>query len=127
MVVFLAALIHCLAVDVQVHLQGLTALRYISAAYFAFEALMVNELSGGVIDCSGGIDSRLVNTLTEGFSTMPGLYKKTISHSKQPQARWGVVMQCTASKILSQQYNSGHMVLVNRPAGLFLPMVPQQQ
>jgi hypothetical protein len=52
----------------QVHLQEATALRYISASYFAFEGLMVNQYEGNMVDCSTGFGAGLVNAATKGFT-----------------------------------------------------------
>lgn len=67
------------------YLQGLTYLRYLSAAYFALEALMVNEMSARVLDCSAGLGSELVETVTTGFANASAFQKAAINQLKDPQ------------------------------------------
>jgi hypothetical protein len=71
----------------QVHLQGITLLRYISAAYFAFEALMVNQFKGSIVDCSSGVDAGLVSTAAQGFPNMNGVQRGIFNQLAQPQPR----------------------------------------
>lgn len=69
----------------QVHLQRITGLRYISAAYFAFEALMVNQFKGNTTDCSSGFDGGLIETAAKGFPNMSAFQKAIVKQMVQPQ------------------------------------------
>jgi hypothetical protein len=70
----------------QVHLQNITGLQFISAAYFAFEALMVNQLKGSTTDCSNGLDAGLVKSAAEGFPNMSTVQGAVVNQLAQPQA-----------------------------------------
>ena len=65
--------------------QWLTQLRYISAFYFSIEALMQNELRGGTVDCSKGLNNDQVDMLTSGVGNMTSLQKAVLNQLKQPQ------------------------------------------
>lgn len=69
----------------QVYMQWLTQLRYVSASYFALEALNVNELQGDVANCSQGVDQALVNTLTAALVNATDMQKAALANLKQPQ------------------------------------------
>lgn len=69
----------------QVWMHWLTQLRYISAAYFALEALVLNEFTGQTSDCSKGLEARLVDMLKAGLSSATPLQLTMLERMKQPQ------------------------------------------
>jgi len=75
----------CCAWLVQVYNQWLTQLRYISAFYFAIEALMQNEMRGGVVDCSNGMNQDQVDMLTAGVANLSRMQKAVLNQLKAPQ------------------------------------------
>lgn len=66
-------------------IQWLTQLRYISATYFALEALMTNEFKGGLLDCSKGLDSSQVQMLSSGLLGASVYQKAVIQQLARPQ------------------------------------------
>lgn len=66
-------------------MQWLTQLRYISAAYFSLEALVLNEFSGRVADCSKGLESGLVDMLQAGLSSATPMQRTILNRLKEPQ------------------------------------------
>lgn len=69
----------------QVYMQWLTQLRYVSAAYFSLEALVQNEFSGRVNDCSKGLESGLVDMLQAGLMNASPMQKVVLGRMKEPQ------------------------------------------
>lgn len=63
----------------------LTQLRYISAAYFALEALVQNEFNGRTSDCSGGLEAGLVDMLLAGLSNATPMQRTVLNRMKEPQ------------------------------------------
>lgn len=69
----------------QVYMQWLTQLRYISAAYFALEALVQNEFTGRISDCSRGLESGLVDMLQAGLANATPVQRTVLNRMKEPQ------------------------------------------
>lgn len=69
----------------QVYLRDVTALRYISAAYFAFEGLMVNQFEGSTVDCSSGLGAGLLDDAAKGFPNMSTFQRGVLNQLAQPQ------------------------------------------
>jgi hypothetical protein len=69
----------------QVWMQWITQLRYISASYFAIEALVQNEFRGTTMDCEAGLGAGLVDPLTAGLNNTSPLQLAVLNQLKQPQ------------------------------------------
>jgi hypothetical protein len=69
----------------QVYMQWLTQLRYISAAYFSLEALVQNEFTGRVNDCSAGLEGGLVDMLQAGLTNATPMQRTVLNRMKEPQ------------------------------------------
>lgn len=63
----------------------LTQLRYISAVYFGFEALVLNEFSGVTLDCSNGMGEEYMNFVLTAFPRMTAAQKQILGRMSQPQ------------------------------------------
>jgi hypothetical protein len=63
----------------------LTQLRYISAVYFGFEALVLNEFSGVTLDCSQGMGPDYMNFVLTAFPRLTSAQKGILERMSQPQ------------------------------------------
>ncbi|GBF96283.1 ABC transporter G family [Raphidocelis subcapitata] len=59
----------------EVLLNWITGGRYLSATYFAFEALLVNEFRGAFLSCANGLSATEVNFLLGAFPNTPETQK----------------------------------------------------
>lgn len=69
----------------QVSLYGITTLRYISAAYFALEALVINEFGGTQISCETGLDSGTRVLLDNLFTSASAGQRAALRQMEKPQ------------------------------------------
>lgn len=64
---------------------GITMLRYISAAYFALEALVINEFSGTQMSCASGMDSGTRVLLDNLFTSASPAQRAALRQMERPQ------------------------------------------
>jgi hypothetical protein len=62
----------------KVLLRWITAGRYLSATYFAFEALLVNEFRGAFLSCAQGLSPTEVNFLLGAFPNTPDAQRNQV-------------------------------------------------
>lgn len=60
-------------------------LRHISVAYFALEALIVNEFSGAQMSCEAGMDSGTRTLLQNLFTNASAVQRATLRQMEKPQ------------------------------------------
>jgi hypothetical protein len=66
-------------------MQWATQLRWVTASYYALEALMVNQYTGLLLDCSGGLPAEQVDTVTGSLVNATPFQQAMLQHLKQPQ------------------------------------------
>lgn len=69
----------------QVWMTWMTQLRFISAAYFALEALAQNAFRGNVMDCSDNLADGFLDSVASGLRNASQLQLAVINQLKQPQ------------------------------------------
>lgn len=63
----------------------LTQLRYVSAVYFGFEALVLNEFSGVYLDCSAGLGPGYMSFVLTAFPKLTQAQTNILKTLQNPQ------------------------------------------
>lgn len=69
----------------QAGLQWFTQLRFLTAGYFAMEALVQNELHGSSLDRSQGFDKQLMAFIKSGLVSANTVQRSVIDQMSKPQ------------------------------------------
>ncbi|KAF8066171.1 abcG22 [Scenedesmus sp. PABB004] len=67
----------------------LTQLRYVSALYFGFEALVLNEFTSVALDCSAGLDDAYLGFILTAFPGLNPSQRGVLNSLARPQPKCG--------------------------------------